>query len=153
MKFPTEAGIGEVRSDQSASRNCYLTSMKNKGLAESLAIDFLDIRGDLAQKRPEPVEEVTQIPLQNGEGSFLQIGSQLTDPIRSKLVRFLIGNLDVFAWSPSDMPGIDPSVISHHLSIKPEYKFVQQNKRNLGIDRQRAAEEEVDRLVEADFVR
>src|SRR3954464_4607161 len=51
------------------------------------------------------------------------------------------------------MPGIDPSVISHHLSIKPEYKLVQQKKMSLGIDRQRAAEEEVDRLLEAGFIR
>src|SRR3954464_12844124 len=34
MKFPTEAGIREVRSDQSTSQNYYLTSLKNKGLAE-----------------------------------------------------------------------------------------------------------------------
>src|SRR4051812_45599281 len=94
MKLPLEAGIGEARSDQSASRKYYLTSIKNKRMAESLPIDFLDIRGDLAQKRPEPVEEVTQIPLQNDEGRFLQIGSQLTDPIWSKLIRFLIDNLD-----------------------------------------------------------
>src|SRR3954465_4094390 len=51
------------------------------------------------------------------------------------------------------MPGIDPSIISHHLSVQPEFKPVQQKKRNLGIDRQRAAEEEVDRLLEADFIR
>src|SRR3954465_2707464 len=51
------------------------------------------------------------------------------------------------------MPGIDPVVIAHHLSIKPEYKPVQQKKRNLGIDRQKAAEEEVDKLLEADFIR
>src|SRR3954465_7098718 len=56
MKFRIETGIEEVRSDQSASRNCYLTSLKNKGSTENLPIDFLDIRGDLNQKRPEPAE-------------------------------------------------------------------------------------------------
>src|SRR3954471_22613031 len=152
MKFPTEAGIGEVRSDQSASRNCYLTSMKNKGLAESLPIDFLDIRGDLAQKRPEPAEAITKVPLQRGEEYFLQIGSHLGGPLRDNLIKFLIDNLDIFAWSPSDMPGIDPAVIAHHLNIKPDYKPVQQKKRSLGIDRQKAAEEEVDRLLEAGFI-
>src|SRR4051812_358038 len=50
------------------------------------------------------------------------------------------------------MPRIDPSVISHCLSIKPKFKPVQQKKRNLGIDRQRATEEEVDRLLEANFI-
>src|SRR3954463_9574379 len=68
MKFSTEAGIEEVRSDQSASRNCYLTFLKNKGSAESLPIDFLDNRGDLNQKRPGQAEETTKIPLHNGEG-------------------------------------------------------------------------------------
>ena len=75
------------------------------------------------------------------------------DPLRGELIKFLTDNIDVFAWSPSDMPGIDPSVIAHHLSIKPEYKPVQQNKRSLGIDRQNAAQEEVGRLLEADFIR
>src|SRR5204863_7532632 len=97
MKFPSEAGIGEVRSDQSASRNCYLTSLKNKGSVESLPIDFLDIRGDLNQKRPEPAEETTKIPLQHGEERFLQIGSQLEDTLQNELIRFLTDNLDVFA--------------------------------------------------------
>ena len=41
--------------------------------------------------------------------------------------QFLLKNTDVFAWSPTDMPGIDPEVICHKLSIKADTKPVKQN--------------------------
>jgi hypothetical protein len=35
------------------------------------------------------------------------------------LVDFLRANADIFAWSPSDMPGIPREVIEHSLDILP----------------------------------
>lgn len=50
------------------------------------------------------------------------------------------------------MPGINPNVISHRLNIKPHSKPIRQKKRCLGLDRQRAPKEEVDKLLQASFV-
>ena len=52
------------------------------------------------------------------------IGSSLTSELRAQLVEFLRTNRDVFAWSPTDMPGIDPEVIMHHLRVNKERRPV-----------------------------
>ena len=55
-----------------------------------------------------------------------RIGTTLSPEIRSMLVQFLKENLDVFAQSHEDMPGISPRVIEHKLNVNPEKKPVQQ---------------------------
>jgi hypothetical protein len=40
------------------------------------------------------------------------------------LVDFLHANADIFAWSPSDMPGIPREVSEHSLDIRPNSKPV-----------------------------
>ena len=42
--------------------------------------------------------------------------------MRTRLIRFLKENLDVFAWSHENMPGIVPEVIKHKLNVNPERK-------------------------------
>ena len=37
--------------------------------------------------------------------------------VKKALVEFLRGNMEVFAWTYGDMPGIDPSVICHKLNV------------------------------------
>jgi hypothetical protein len=42
------------------------------------------------------------------------------------LIDFLRANADIFAWSPSDMPGIPREVAEHSLNILPHSRAVQQ---------------------------
>ena len=56
---------------------------------------------------------------------------------------FLKNSTDVFAWSHEDMPGIDPSVITHHLNVYPSSKPIHQNKRVFAPERDNAIKEEV----------
>jgi hypothetical protein len=42
------------------------------------------------------------------------------------LVDFLGANADIFAWSPSDMPGIPREVAEHSLDILPHSRVVLQ---------------------------
>jgi hypothetical protein len=42
-------------------------------------------------------------------------------------VLFLRANLDIFAWKPSDMPGIPRDVAKHKLNIKPSTKPIKQS--------------------------
>ena len=34
-----------------------------------------------------------------------------------KILLFLIQNVDVFAWSPYEIPGVDPELIVHKLNV------------------------------------
>lgn len=51
---------------------------------------------------------------------YVQIGSCLQEPLKKDLVNLFKPNLDVFAWSPSDMLGIYPEMITHKLNIRPQ---------------------------------
>ena len=62
------------------------------------------------------------------------------------LVDFLRANADIFAWSPSDMPGIPREVTEHSLDILPNSKPVKQCLR-------RVIGEVVHKLLEAGFVK
>ncbi|KAI5350508.1 hypothetical protein L3X38_003399 [Prunus dulcis] len=58
----------------------------------------------------------------------------------------------MFAWSPSDMPGIDPNIICHRLHINPTCKPVAQKKRNFAPQRVAIIEAEIDKLLAASFI-
>ena len=51
------------------------------------------------------------------------------------------------------MPGIDKKIIQHHLNINLECKPIQQKWRIFAPERNKAITEEVEKLLEADFIR
>ena len=55
-------------------------------------------------------------------------------------------------WSPTDMPGVDPSVIFHKLSILPKAKLVKQKPWKMNAERLRALNDKVDWLLKLDFI-
>ncbi|GAV86480.1 hypothetical protein CFOL_v3_29910 [Cephalotus follicularis] len=78
MKFPMRFGVGEVRGDQQVARQCYKTVVMDNGKEKFLSITNVELRGDVEPERPQPVEEVLQVPLEEGnEEKIIQVGSQL----------------------------------------------------------------------------
>jgi hypothetical protein len=69
------------------------------------------------------------------------------------LVDFLRANADIFAWSPSDMPGIPREVAEHSLDILPHARAVQQRLRRFDEERRRAIGAELQKLFEAGFIK
>jgi hypothetical protein len=69
------------------------------------------------------------------------------------LVDFLHANADIFAWSPSDMPGIPREVAEHCLDILPHSRAVQQRLRRFNEERRRAIEVELRKLLKAGFIK
>jgi hypothetical protein len=69
------------------------------------------------------------------------------------LVDFLRANADIFAWSPSDMPGIPREVAEHSLDILPHSRAVQQRLRRFDEERRRAIGVELRKLLEAGFIK
>ena len=45
------------------------------------------------------------------------------------------------------MGGVDPAVITHRLNVNPSFKSVKQKKRSLALERQKAINEEVGKLL------
>ena len=145
MKFPIEEGVGEVKGNQLAARRCYNISMKKVLDPTTLLVaSVIEVKGEPA----EPLEEVIV-----GEGRVLQIETCLTQEIREGLVDFFHRNLEVFAWSHKDMPGISPEVIVYVLNVDSDMKPVKQKRRKFTPERVEAVVMEVEKLLKAQFIR
>ena len=147
VKFPTEYGEGEVQGDQLAVRECYLAM---------LAMDEQTQMMNIEERRivAEPIEALEDIPLNEDDpGKSTRIRADLEGKIKKDLIRFLRENIDVFAWSHEDMPGIDPSVITHRLNVYPSSKPVRQKKRVFAPERDNTIKEKVQKLTLAKFIR
>jgi hypothetical protein len=68
-------------------------------------------------------------------------------------VDFLHANADIFAWSPSDIPGILREVAEHSLDILPHSRAVQQRLRRFNEEHRRAIGVELRKLLEARFIK
>jgi hypothetical protein len=83
----------------------------------------------------------------------LHISVDLEAKKKLALVTFLRANLDLFAWQISDMPGIPREVIEHKLGIDPAFKPIKQKERRYTPERHEAIRLEVNKLLEARFIR
>ena len=151
IKFPTESGVGMVRGDQRVSRECYSASVKQKAI-DNVNMDELDMRDEVFT-RPEPSEELEPVSVDDDPEHLAYIGSKLAKDLKSLLTQFLRQNKDVFAWKQADMGGIDPTVITHRLNTSPSFKPDKQKQRNFAPERQKAINEEVDKLHQAGEIR
>ncbi|XP_057443797.1 uncharacterized protein LOC130735944 [Lotus japonicus] len=161
VKYPTCNGKIEVlRVDQEAARECYAQSLAlygKKAAKESHRIteispheDFnLDPCDDSEELRPQPAEDTKSIQV---AGRALKIGSTLSIEQEDRLIELLKNNLDLFAWTIKDVPGIDPKVISHKLSIQPGAKPVVQARRKMGEEKDKAVRVETQILLEGRFI-
>ena len=77
---------------------------------------------------------------------FFQIGSQLPQREREELIEFLKRNIDVFAWSTYEAPGVDPEFICHHLNVNPLVVPKKQPLRRPFKEHAEAVQEEVAKL-------
>jgi len=78
--------------------------------------------------RVEPGEDVIQIKLKDKEHGT-KLGISLGKKEAEMISQVLVQNVDMFAWTARDMPGVNPAVMSHRLSIYKDAKPVAQKKR------------------------
>ena len=115
-KFPTPTGVSVCVGDQETARKAYALALKERGDRVCIIETEIESWAD----KPEPVEELEDIQLDDNPEHKTRIGTTLDPKLRSELITFLRENKDVFAWSPSDMPGVSPDVITHQLRINKD---------------------------------
>ena len=140
-----------VQGNQRVVRECYSASMKQKTV-DNIYMDELDIKDEVST-RPTPSEELEPIQLNDQPEHLVYIGSKLAEDVRSLLINFLNQNMEVFAWKQEDMGGIDPAVITHRLNVGPSFKLVKQKRRIFAPERQKAINEEVGKLLQANAIK
>ncbi|PNY11290.1 gag-pol polyprotein [Trifolium pratense] len=167
---PYNGGVGTVRGDQLLAKQCYESSLKirhrtsnsgstpnqkqapRQGGINVIENADMDPREEFQDRRVSPIEELEQVQIGEEPHQTTNLGTTLLHSEREKIMKILKKNVDLFAWKPSDMPGIDESVITHKLSISPSIKPVSQRKRKAGEERRVAIVEEVAKLKEAGFI-
>nr|GEW33723.1 reverse transcriptase domain-containing protein [Tanacetum cinerariifolium] len=137
LKFPTKEGIVTIRSSLLIPAEC--TSIYTSS--------------------PIPREKETRptnltVPLHpNFPDQEVVVEGSLSDKGRTELCALLKKNLDIFAWQPSDMIGVPRSIAEHRLNIREGCPPVRQKKRGQALNRTKAIQVEVQKLIEARIMR
>ena len=83
---------------------------------------------------------------------FFLTGSNLREWERTEFIEFLTTNIEVFAWTPYEMSGIDQDFIKDELNVIPEAHPVKQQGRRSATEHVDAVMEEVEKLKEASAI-
>ena len=70
-----------------------------------------------------------------------------------KVLLLLIQNVDVFAWSPYEVPGVDPKFIMHKLNVDPSFPPKKQKPRRSAKEHVEVVRSKVRRLRDAKAIR
>ena len=147
-KFPTPTGLGVCSGIQKIAREAYIRALKG----DWICVIESEAEGQ-SESTPEPIEELEEIQLDDNPDHKMRISTSMMPELKAGLIEFLQANSDVFAWAPSDMPGIRPDVITHQLKLKKDQRPVCQKLRFMSAEKQAAIEEEVGKLLKACFIR
>lgn len=69
-------------------------------------------------------EALIKMPINDDGSRYFLVGSSLDPSERLNMFNFLMKHIEVFAWCPSEMLGIDPSFALHSLNVDPTRKPV-----------------------------
>ncbi|GJY54393.1 hypothetical protein Tco_0446057 [Tanacetum coccineum] len=84
---------------------------------------------------------------------IVTIGESLSEKGRMELCDLLKNNLDIFSCKPVDMTGVPRYIAEHRLNIRDGCPPIRQKRRGQAPDRNKAIQEEVAKLVEAQIMR
>jgi hypothetical protein len=72
----------------------------------------------------EPCKELETVVFSFDPEKHFKIGRELNSANRTELINFLTSNIDVFAWDPYKVSGVDPDYIQYRLNVDPYCKPV-----------------------------
>jgi len=86
-------------------------------------------------------------------GKTFKLGRFLSQKEQEGMAEVISCHLDAFAWSASDMPGIDPDFLCHHLSMDATVCLVRQRRGKFNEERQLVVKEETQKLLSVGHIR
>jgi len=102
------------------------------------------------ERRPGPIGNVVERQI---NGKTFKLGKSLDQAEQDQVAEVIARHLDTFAWSASDMPGIDPDFLCHHLTMNPKVRPVRQRRRKFNEERRLVVQEETKKLLNAGHIR
>ncbi|KAJ4811234.1 Pol-polyprotein [Rhynchospora pubera] len=148
IKFPTRLGVGVVKGDQQKAREFYhaavidqVTQIKKGNVEKKVRVPSSGAPG-------EDVEEV-----ELSEGITTKLGTALGAKDRELVKDCLKRNQEIFVAEGGQMPDIKREIAEHKIKFFPNARPVHQKKRKFRPERRTIIEEEVQRLLAAEFIR
>ena len=141
LKMPGPNGIITLASDPDTALRAEnkTAALALEALSEALAAEELTVlrsmvdRDDvILDKRSKstsfkPADEIVKFQVHpTGTTKTASIGAQLSPNVDATLREFLRENWDIFAWHPTDMPGIPRWLAEHSRNILKGFKPVKQ---------------------------
>ncbi|XP_058198489.1 uncharacterized protein LOC131314008 [Rhododendron vialii] len=124
------------------------------GKQEDLFGDQLQAKqyvGSLPEEKS--IEDLIKFPLNEDASRYFMLGAGLSQDESEETLQFLKSNIEVFAWTPYEMPGIDPKLIQHSLKVSKSAKPAIQKPRRSASIHADAVNEEVGKVLEAGAIK
>lgn len=83
---------------------------------------------------------------------IIHLAESPTEQERLDFIKFLKENKINFVWSYADMPGVDPNLIMHNLSIAPRAKLVKLKRRKMNPHVTILVKVELKKLLDVGFI-
>ena len=97
----------------------------------------------------DPVEPI----LLGGSDKHTYVSSLTSEEEKEQLRQVLLGNIDIFTWTHSDMIDISPTHASHKLNVISFARRIKQRVRRFHSNCHQIIQAEVDNLLDAGFIR
>jgi len=118
---------GDVTMEDVEARSESNTGVEEEENCPEAARESNIVRALLAsEKRPRPVGDWLEREI---GGKTFKLGKTLDGETQKQITKVIGRHLDAFAWSASDMPGIDPDFLCHRLAMDPQVRPVRQRRR------------------------
>ena len=98
-------------------------------------------------------EQLIRVKILPNVNLYFQIGASIKDEDKVETLLFLIQNVDMFAWGPYEVPGVDPEFIVHKLNVDPSFPPKKQKLRRSAKEHVEAVRQEVGKLKEAGAIK
>ena len=98
-------------------------------------------------------EDLIKVTVRDNPEKFFQIGSQLPHQEKEELIKFLRGNINVFAWNAYEAPRVDPEFICHHLKVNSLFTPRKQPPRRPSKEHTEVVREEVTKLKQVGAIK
>ncbi|KAL0313661.1 UNVERIFIED_CONTAM: Transposon Tf2-12 polyprotein [Sesamum calycinum] len=116
--------------------------------------DAKDALAELEEGIKTTIDELKEVNIYDIENPRpIYISASLTQEEEGTYIALLHEFKDVFAWSYKEIPGLDPKVVVHHLSIKKGACPVKQGQHRFRPELISLIEGEVNKIIEVNFIR
>lgn len=174
-KVHKQKELPPLKEDQSQCHHPVVLSTLGKGKSQEEWVEAKDVleddESDEEDDGPPPREyelnpsplkgtfikeidgsQVLTVKASDGTPRSFKVGKSLTSPDLADFGTLLQQNLDVFAWSYSDLQGISPLMCQHYIDLEPDTKPVRQRQRRMNPNYTTLVKAELLKLLEADFI-